>query len=188
MRSTMKAFALSIFILLSGCTAHGDLRESETKSQDEDSLAIFRAVLQNWLDRNERGNSIYVSKKTHSLPEMELKKLEDCANSQEAKTSSLAFAPRSKVVGAISNPRLHFINSRFWLTSDPKMINGMIEEGRPVGLISLSSIAFDQTKTVAALNFSMVCGSLCGYGETLVFDRTATGWVQRPATCEAWIS
>jgi hypothetical protein len=119
---------------------------------------------------------------------MELKKFEDCAKSQGAMGTSLAFAPRAKVVGAISSPRLHFINSRFWITPDPKKISGMVEYGRPVGIISLSSIAFDQTRKVAVLNFSMVCGSLCGYGETLVFDRTATGWTQRPATCEAWIS
>lgn len=95
----MKAPALSILLLLSGCATHEGLAESTARARDEDSLAIFHTVLQSWLDRNERGSSIYVSKSTHSLPERELQKFEACANSETEKPSGLAFAPPAKVVG-----------------------------------------------------------------------------------------
>ena len=184
----MKAIALSTLLLLCGCAAHGSLATSTSPSHGKDSQEIFRAVLQGWLDRNERGNSIYVAKSTYSLPKTELQKFATCANSGTAESVTLTSGPAAKIIGSISNPRLHFINRRFWLMSDPKRISETIEAGRPAGIISLSSVAFNQNKSVAVLQFSLVCGTLCGYGETLVLDKTASGWAQRPQTCEAWIS
>jgi hypothetical protein len=184
----MRATALSTFLLLGGCAAHGSMVESSSKANDESSREIFSVVLQGWLDRNERGNAIYVSKSTYPLPDAELQKFSTCAKSLEANTLDLFFDPISKVVGSIANPRLHFTNHRFWLTPDPKRISSIIEEGRPAGLISLSSVAFDRERTIAVLHFSMTCGPLCGYGETLVFDKTASGWIQRPISCDGWMS
>ena len=182
----MKTIALATLLLLGGCTAHGNLITST--SQGMDSQEIFRTVLQGWLDRNESENSFYVAKSTHSLPEAELEELTTCANNGTAESITLTLEPVAKISRVISNPRLHFINRRFWLMPDPKRINESIQTGRPVSIISLSSIAFNQSKSIAVLQFSLVCGTLCGYGETLVFDKTASGWVQRSQTCEAWIS
>ena len=182
----MRATALSILLLLSGCAAHGNLANSLPK--DESSRQIFRTVLQGWLDRNDRGNAIYVSKTAYLPPESELEKFSACASNLQAKAVELSFDPVSKVAGSISNPRFHFISTRLWRAPDPKQINAIIEEGRPAGIISLSSIAFDERRTVAVLHFSMACGSLCGYGETIVLDKTSSGWIQRPETCDAWMS
>ena len=182
----MRAAALFILPLLSGCMALGNLANSSP--EDESSRQIFRTVLQGWLDRNNRGNAIYVSKKTYLPPETELKKFSACASNLQEKAVELSFDPVSKIVGSISNPRFHFITTRLWRVPDPKQISAIIDEGRPAGILSLSSIAFDERRTVAAVHFSMTCGSLCGYGETIVLDKTSLGWVQRPETCDAWMS
>lgn len=185
----MKAIALSILLLLGGCATHGNLTGSASTSQDKDSQEIFRAVLQGWLDRNEeRGNSTYVAKSTFSLPEREVKEMTACANSGAATSVTLTLEPVARISGAISSPRLYFINRRLWVMPDPKQLIAIIAEGRPAGIISLSSVAFNQDKSVAALQFSHLCGPLCGYYETLVLDKTASGWVQRPETCDRWMS
>jgi hypothetical protein len=185
----MKAASLSALLMISGCVTQDDLKESLPGTYDKSSQnEIFRAVLQDWLDRNERGNSIYVSKYTFSVPESELQKFTACANNEVAKIVTLTLEPSTKVSAAISDQRLHFINRRFWLTPNPNRISKIIEEGRPAGILSFSNIAFDADKSVAVLHFSLTCGSLCGYGETLVLDRTVSGWVPRQTRCDAWMS
>jgi hypothetical protein len=187
----MKAIVIPILFLLGGCVTHGNLARSSPSPGTQDKNLqneIFHAVLQIWLDQNKRGESIYVSKSTYAIRESELQKFTACANNGTARNVTLVSEPITKMSGSISNPRLYFINRHFWLMPDPKQISKMIEEGRPASIISLSSIAFDAEKSVAVLQFSLACGSLCGYGETLVFDRTTSGWVQRPATCDGWMS
>src|SRR3546814_14132807 len=114
---------------------------------------------------NDRCNAIYVSKTTYLPPESELEKFLACASNLQAKAVELSFDPVSKIAGTISNPRFHFISTRLWRAPDPKQINAIIEEGRPAGIINLSSIAFDERRTVAVLHFSMACG-----------DRKSVGW------------
>src|SRR3546814_1459322 len=87
---------------------------------DESSCQIFRSVLQWWLDRNDRGNAIYVSKTTYLPPESELEKFLACASNLQAKAVELSFDPVSKIAGTISNPRFHFISTRLWRAPDPR--------------------------------------------------------------------
>ena len=184
----MIATAIATLALQCGCAANGNINRSQSTTVDDDSREIFRVVLQRWLDNNDRGNSIYVAKSSHTPPESELQNFVNCVNHGNSTTANLTFEPAAKIVDSISNPRLHFINPRLWQRPDPKQINAIIEEGRPAGIISLSSVAYNQNKTIAVLNFSMYCGSLCGYGETLVLDKTNTGWTLRPGTCDAFMS
>ena len=185
----MKAVTAAILLLATGCAAQGNLKGSQPASLNKNmQLEVFRTVLQGWLDENERANSVYVAKSTYVVPETELLEFTACANNGAARSVTSAPEPVAEIIGSISSPRLHFINRRFWLTPDPNRISKTIEEGRPAGILSLSSVAFDANKSVAVLHLSFTCGSLCGGGKTLVLDKTPSGWVQRPTTCDAWIS
>lgn len=57
------------------------------------------------------------------------------------------------------------------------------------GLLTLSEVVFDRTGDHAALQFSFVCGALCGHGGTAVFNRVGHDWVQSERECgDSWIS
>ena len=185
----MKAITLLSLILLAGCSTQGNVSETSSAAKSTDSQTeVFRTVLQGWLDENKRGNSVYVSKYTYKISESELEEFTSCANHGAVKPVTLTPQPKAKLSGVAVSPRFHFINRRFWLMPDEESINRSTETGRPTGILSLSSVAFNPEKSVAVLHFSYVCGSLCGGGETLVLDKTASGWIQRSATCHGWIS
>ncbi|MGA7833085.1 MAG: hypothetical protein WCA21_19180 [Terracidiphilus sp.] len=55
------------------------------------------------------------------------------------------------------------------------------------GLFMLSEIQFDKKHHFAVVSYSFFCGRLCGNGETLILEKTETGW-RRNSSCGAWIS
>lgn len=54
--------------------------------------------------------------------------------------------------------------------------------------LSVSEIAFDKEHRHAVVTYAMWCGSLCGDGATLVFEKTATGWKKANRRCGNWVS
>ncbi|MES1202382.1 MAG: hypothetical protein ABUS57_13145 [Pseudomonadota bacterium] len=56
------------------------------------------------------------------------------------------------------------------------------------GLLRLSEIAFDRAHKYAVFEYSFACGSLCGNGATVIYERTASGWTRSSRHCAEWIS
>jgi hypothetical protein len=56
------------------------------------------------------------------------------------------------------------------------------------GLFSVSEIAFDKEHRHALLRFSFVCGSLCGSGNTVLFERVRGRWKRTDRACGGWVS
>jgi hypothetical protein len=73
-----------------------------------------------------------------------------------------------------------------------------IRQGKPVedavrdafvtGLFSMSEIAFDKEHRYAVVSFSFWCGSLCGHGATVVFEKVNGVWQDAHRNCGQWIS
>lgn len=70
-------------------------------------------------------------------------------------------------------------NSRF---VDPYKYN------KDTGLFSMSEIAFDRDRHYALVNYWFWCGSLCGNGATLVFEKVKGEWRKANRNCPRWIS
>jgi hypothetical protein len=69
-----------------------------------------------------------------------------------------------------------------------KDVNGAVEAGFAAGLLTLSEVAFDKGHRYAAMNFSFVCGGLCGHGSTIVFEKRNGKWQESKRPCSVWMS
>lgn len=57
-----------------------------------------------------------------------------------------------------------------------------------VRLLSLSEIAFNKNQDRAVMSFAYWCGTLCGNGAVLVFERNGEGWKRSSQECGVWVS
>ncbi|HET9304747.1 MAG TPA: hypothetical protein VFO46_01855 [Candidatus Sulfotelmatobacter sp.] len=62
-----------------------------------------------------------------------------------------------------------------------------VEAAYANGLLSMSEIAFDKEHHFAAARYSFWCGSLCGHGSTLVFEKVNGEW-RKVRNCGGWVS
>ncbi len=69
-----------------------------------------------------------------------------------------------------------------------KSTNAAVEAAFANGLFTLSEIAFDTGHKHALVSYSFVCGSLCGSGNTWVFEKIAGEWKKASLTCGGWVS
>jgi hypothetical protein len=91
----------------------------------------------------------------------------------------------------IVDPKTH---ARIVRANDP---SNTIRKGEPVkdaveaafatGLFSMSEIAFDKEHHFAAVRYSFWCGSLCGHGSTLIFEKVNGEW-RNARNCGGWVS
>jgi hypothetical protein len=56
------------------------------------------------------------------------------------------------------------------------------------GLFSMSEIAFDVEYHYAIVRYDFWCGSLCGNGATLVFEKIGGEWKRTDRECGGWVS
>ena len=67
-------------------------------------------------------------------------------------------------------------------------VENAVKEGFKSGVFSLSEMIFDKTHRFAVFQFSFFCGSLCGQGGTIVFEKVGDKWRQSKRSCASWIS
>jgi hypothetical protein len=68
-----------------------------------------------------------------------------------------------------------------------KSVDEAVRDAYSSGLLSLSEIVFDKAHKHAVMQYRFDCGSLCGNGATLVFEKIGEEW-KRTRTCGQWIS
>jgi len=56
------------------------------------------------------------------------------------------------------------------------------------GLFSVSEIVFDSEHQHALVSYRFWCGSLCGSGATLVFEKVDGEWRSTDRMCGGWVS
>jgi hypothetical protein len=71
---------------------------------------------------------------------------------------------------------------------DGKPVKDAVEAAFASGLFSMSEIAFDKEHHFAVVRYSFWCGSLCGHGSTLVFEKVNGEWRNANRLCGGWIS
>jgi hypothetical protein len=69
-----------------------------------------------------------------------------------------------------------------------KSVEDAVRDAFATGLFSMSEIAFDKESHYALVSFSFRCGSLCGSGATLVFEKVGAEWKKTDRNCGGWIS
>lgn len=63
-----------------------------------------------------------------------------------------------------------------------------VHKGVDAGLMTVSEIAFDRKHTHAVLQYSFVCGALCGSGSTVLMEKKDGQWARMKRDCGGWIS
>jgi hypothetical protein len=69
-----------------------------------------------------------------------------------------------------------------------KSVDKAVKDAFTTGLFSMSEIAFDKELRHAAVSYSFWCGSLCGHGATLIFEKIGNEWKKTDRHCGSWIS
>jgi hypothetical protein len=166
-----------------------------------DEIAIYKAVIQEWLSGDR--TPLNVSARTSALEAKSLSTpLIDCACSAEIELESLLSASHSyhrltRDILPIEHVRFVDPNTQATIAhaSDPhnamrhgKSATGAVEEAFANGLFTLSEVAFDRDRKRALVSYSFVCGSLCGNGNTWVFEKIGGEWRRADRSCGGWVS
>ena len=176
----------------------GDTKPIVSKSpMDADQLAVYQAFLGSY--NNGSKARVNLSKQTAPLNLAEEKR-EPCLTGIEFDAQSQVhsvvheFDPQVPVQGnfRLVDPEEQRKAIR---RSDPgqamrqgKDVNSAVEAGFAAGLLTLSEVAFDKDHRYAVMNFSFVCGGLCGHGATIVFEKKDGKWAESKRQCSSWIS
>src|SRR5579872_4511808 len=67
-------------------------------------------------------------------------------------------------------------------------VDHAVAAGFASGLLTLSEVMFDKEHRYAVMNFSFVCGGLCGHGATVVFEKKNRQWKESKRQCSSWMS
>ena len=67
-------------------------------------------------------------------------------------------------------------------------VKDAVENAFSTALFSISEIAFDKDRQFAVVSYRFWCGSLCGHGATLVFQKIKGEWRNANRNCSSWIS
>jgi hypothetical protein len=69
-----------------------------------------------------------------------------------------------------------------------KSIETAVRRAFSTGIFSVSEIAFDKEHRRALLGYRFACGSLCGSGGALLFEKVAGVWKKSDSNCGGWVS
>lgn len=67
-------------------------------------------------------------------------------------------------------------------------VDHAVTQGFKSGVLSISEIAFDKAHRFAFFRYSFYCGSLCGQGGMVVFEKEGDKWKRSERRCSSWIS
>jgi hypothetical protein len=186
---TIAAIALGL-----GC-AHEVAAAQDVPARRNDAMQIYAGFLEGWMGKEKRPISVAIRAEAPSADD--LKQFSECAS--QDKTAPLHWLPAkptdnlSDSVGTL--PYVRLVDPVKWKARDPsesiaqgKSVESAVESGFAHGLLTFSTMVFDESHQMAAFTYSYVCGSLCGSGGAVIFKRSSGGWVQRKQECGGWIS
>lgn len=156
-----------------------------------DEVTVYKAVLQQYGSK-EAGN-MHVSNTTYPLNPSE-----NCSNIQleNLGTASRLFhdLPPEILAGdgmVLVDPQKQ---AKIVHSNDPsdtirkgKSVKNAVTDAFGASLFSMSEIAFDKDRHFAVVSYRFWCGSLCGNGSTIVFEKINGVW-EKNRNCGGWIS
>jgi hypothetical protein len=166
-----------------------------------DEIAIYRAVLTQ--QSSIKKTSLNVARWTvpldlasHSgghlndecLKGIQLQNLAELAHSSHQLTADVLPASGAQLVDPKRHRKIVGSNDPGKTMRQGKSADQAVADAFATALFSMSEIAFDKDHMHAVMVFSFWCGSLCGHGSTLVFQKVNGQWNALKLTCGGWIS
>jgi hypothetical protein len=162
-----------------------------------EQLSVYHDVLVAWMGREMP--SVNLAARTQSLDANSMGDAKDCGKGLVLEPSStlvhefhtadllqLGGSAITLIEPAQGEKQVHANDPERTIGSG-KSIEDAVQNAFAHGLFTFSEIRFDRTHTHAIVSYSFVCGGLCGHGETLILEKTSTGW-RRSGQCSNWIS
>jgi len=161
----------------------------------DEATTIYSAFLTQWMGEGDSPINVATTAKA-PMPD-QIRQYNDCAgNGGDERihwTTGTTDADLKRALSPIARVRL--VDPDQWHPRDPhaliaegKSVDAAVEAGVDGGLMIFSAISFNEAHDVAMLSFSFVCGSLCGHGGAVMFNKTPSGWLQSRKQCSSWIS
>jgi hypothetical protein len=195
-------FALLVVRAAGSLGADKNPAKKSTVPLTADEVAVYKAFLRQY--QSEGRGRINVSARTFPLDpddhSSHLSNDSECLRGirmEGLDEASRRFHDLTQEVLPANNLRLVDPGSQLKVVhkSDPernirsrKSVQKAVADAVANGLLSLSDIAFDKAHRHAVIRYSFHCGSLCGHGYTLVFEKIGDTWKKTDRTCGGWIS
>lgn len=166
-----------------------------------DELAIYTAVLREY--SHGQDTSLNVSRNTYPLdPASPMNGLQQSGcldgiqleNLQAASSSFHRLPPEvlpdksMKLVDPGKQTKIVHTKDPSRTIREGKQVNDAVQDAFFAALFSMSEIAFDKEHRFAVVAYTFWCGSLCGNGSTLVFEKVNGRWRNAKRGCAGWVS
>jgi hypothetical protein len=202
MRRLPFVFSAVLALVLPYTTTASDkaklVKSSTALSADE--IAVYKAVLRTY--SGDKDASLNVSDRTYPLdpsasttgfdqPEclngVQLDNLPTVSHSYHELPPEVLLSKAMNLVDPRAQAGIVRSNDPSNTIRKGKPVNDAVKAAFANGLFSMSEIAFDKEHHFAAVRYSFWCGSLCGHGSTLVFEKVNGEW-RRVRDCGGWVS
>jgi hypothetical protein len=188
-------------VLSAGAASDRDKPIKNTALLSADEIAIDRAVLRPY--QSSDSGSLNVSARTYPLDAaspmigladreclkgIQLENLAGLAHSFHDLTSAVLPAKNIKLVDPKQQSKIVRDNDPDKTIRDGRSVHSAVEGAFATALFSMSEIGFDKERSHAVVRYHFWCGSLCGNGATLVFQKVNGEWKKTSRNCGGWIS
>lgn len=166
-----------------------------------DELAIYKAILQQY-DASDSG-TLNVSATTvplnpdsptsglsrdGCLEDIQLENLYAASHSFHELPPEILTGTNAKLVDPKKHAKVARANDPDKTMREGKSVEDSVRGAFATGLFSMTEIAFDKDRRYAVVSYSFWCGSLCGHGKTIVFEKVNGVWRNANRNCGDWIS
>ena len=200
-KATLTTLVLVVALCCSSTSSTKDRPLKATTPLSADEVAIYKAVLQQYSSKE--AENLHVSSTTYPLnPNSPTSGLAgpDCLKGIHLEnlatvSHSSHDLPRDVLTGngmALVDPRKQ---GKIVHSNDPsntirkgKSVENAVADAFATALFSMSEIAFDKEHHFGVVSYHFWCGSLCGNGSTIVFEKIHGEWKNANRNCGGWIS
>jgi hypothetical protein len=198
------SFVMLVFLVVLGlsalCHSRGEKPVKSKEPLTTDEIAIYRAVLQQ--NAPQQSEYLNVSVRTHPLDPtsprsglnaeclqgIELQNLTNVSHSFHELTSNVLSGKNMKLVDPDKQAKIVHDDDPDKTIPKERSVHRAVHRAFSTALFSLSEIAFDKERRHAAVSYSLWCGSLCGHGYTLIFEKVGSKWKKTDRRCGGWVS
>jgi hypothetical protein len=195
------ALLLAVALAYPPTSFAGDKPVKAATSLSADEVAIYKAILQQY-GANDSG-TLNVSATTvplnpdsptsglsrdGCLQDIHLENLYAASHSFHELPPEVLTGSKTKLVDPKKHAKTARANDPDKTMREGKSVEDAVRGAFATGLFSMTEIAFDKDRHFAVVSYSFWCGSLCGHGKTVVFEKVNGVWQNTNRICGGWVS
>ena len=200
-KAALTMFLSAIALCCSSASSAENKALKATTPLSADEVAIYRAVLQQYSSKE--GGNLHVSGTTYPLnpdsptsgcaaPDclkgIQLVDLATASHSSHDLPPDVLTGSGMVIVDPKKQAKIVHSNDPSSTIRKGKSVENAVADAFAAALFSMSEIAFDKEHHFGAVSYHFWCGSLCGNGSTIVFEKINGEWKNANRNCGGWIS